>query len=150
MPLVAPSDDLRAAYATFAADYRDHGEPERAAKYGELAAYLATAPAHSFWLVERDQLLGVVRIRPQLDANEERYDGHVGYDIAPAHRRRGHGTQILRLALAELHELGVLRVIATCLDANVGSRLTIERCGGTLLEIIDDAETGLPLRRYAL
>jgi predicted acetyltransferase len=58
------------------------------------------------------------------------YGGHIGYDIRPSARRRGHATAMLAEALPVAAKLGIDRVLVTCDDDNVGSRKVIEANGG--------------------
>lgn len=56
--------------------------------------------------------------------------GHVGHDVRPSARRRGHATEMLRQALAVARELGIDPALVTRDVDNVGSRTVIERNGG--------------------
>ena len=58
--------------------------------------------------------------------------GHIGYDVRPSARRRGHATEMLRQALAIAHGMGIDPALITCDVDNVGSRTVIERNGGVL------------------
>ena len=57
----------------------------------------------SFWLIDKEDVVGVVRIRHQ----EIECAGHIGYDISPNYRNRGYGFQILKLALRKAREIGI-------------------------------------------
>ena len=57
-------------------------------------------------------------------------------------RREGHASRALARAVGEAGALGIDRVLVTCDEDNVGSRLTIERCGGAY----EDSRNGK--RRY--
>jgi predicted acetyltransferase len=94
------------------------------------------------------QLVGRTSIRHVLNAALEREGGHIGFGVRPAFRRRGHATQMLRLSLDHLGDLGVSRALLTCDDDNVGSRTVIERCGGRLHDIIRNTTDGPRMRRY--
>jgi len=58
--------------------------------------------------------------------------GHIGYDVRPSARRRGHATAMLRMGLIVARGLGIKRALVTCDVGNVGSRAVIERSGGVL------------------
>ena len=58
--------------------------------------------------------------------------GHIGYDVRPSARRRGHATAMLRGALIVARGLGIESALVTCSVDNVGSRTVIERNGGVL------------------
>lgn len=61
--------------------------------------------------------------------------GHIGYDVRPSARRRGHATAMLRGALPWANGLGIDRVLVTCDDDNVGSIRVIEAAGGELEDV---------------
>ncbi|NHJ03289.1 MAG: GNAT family N-acetyltransferase [Candidatus Heimdallarchaeota archaeon] len=91
----------------------------------------------TFWLIDKEEVVGVVRIRHQ----EIESAGHIGYDISPDHRKRGYGDQILKLALVKAREIGIEEVILTCNINNIASRKIIEKNNGKLLgTILDDNE----------
>lgn len=73
--------------------------------------------------------------------------GHIGYAVVPQHRRRGYATEILRQSLRLIASHGVRPVLVTCDDTNVGSATVIERNGGILESVVDDADEGR-YRRY--
>ena len=76
------------------------------------------------------RLVGEVRIRHALSPALEIEGGHVGYFIHPDLRGRGYGNVILALAVRELADLRVERVLVTCNADNLRSRRVIERNGG--------------------
>lgn len=87
----------------------------------------------SFLLAEVDGvIIGRTSIRHRLDEQLAVEGGHIGYCVLPAHRRRGHATEILRqsLTVARLH--GVTKALLTCDETNLASRKVIEHCGGAL------------------
>jgi predicted acetyltransferase len=84
----------------------------------------------TYWWVDGEDYLGSIRIRHRLNEELLEEGGHIGYDIAPAHRRRGHGTAMLEAALPIAAVLGVDPALITCDNDNVGSRKIIEANGG--------------------
>ncbi|GGO75197.1 GNAT family N-acetyltransferase [Nocardioides deserti] len=93
-------------------------------------------------------LVGRTSIRFALNDWLAAYGGHVGYGVRPAHRRRGHATEILRQSLVLARAGGVDRVLVTCDDDNLGSAATIERCGGVLEDLVEQPGAGVRTRRY--
>jgi predicted acetyltransferase len=157
------------SFRRYVDDFRRAGEASRVAKYAagaeDFPAYLRflrlaaagvdlpedTVPYHTYWVIDVGQIVGTVRIRPRLTPKAERNDGHIGYDVAPSCRRKGYGTALLRLALAESRRLGLPdRVIVTCAADNTPSRRVIEKCGGRLLCEATDEDDGHALLRYEL
>ncbi len=99
-----------------------------------------------FWLIDNDEVVGVVRIRHQ----EVEYAGHIGYDISPTYRNKGYGTNILKLALDKAAEIGIKRAIVNCNIDNIASKKVIEKNNGELLGIIFDEEENENLYKYSV
>ena len=92
--------------------------------------------------------MGRVSIRFELNEFLSRVGGHVGYGVAPSHRRKGYASEILTQALVLLRADGVDRVLVTCDDSNVASANTIERHGGVLDSIVPPDGDEEAIRRY--
>jgi predicted acetyltransferase len=105
-------------------------------------------PVSTFWLVDDTDYIGSTNVRHELNDYLREFGGHIGYTIRPSRRRQGHGTEICRLALEEARKLGLRRVLITCDDDNIGSRLIIERNGGLLENVVPQPDVGVPKRRY--
>jgi predicted acetyltransferase len=93
----------------------------------------------TFWWAEGSEFLGTIRIRHELTRALLEHGGHIGYDVAPKARRRGHGTAMLRAVLPIAAGLGIDRVLLTCDVDNVGSRKVIEANGG----VLEDERAGM-------
>lgn len=100
----------------------------------------------TFWLVDKEEVVGVVRIRHQ----EVECAGHIGYDISPNFRNRGYGFQILKLALEKAARIGIDEAILTCNIENTGSKKVIEKNNGKLLGTIFDEEENEYLYKYSI
>jgi predicted acetyltransferase len=87
-------------------------------------------PATTLWWVDGAEYLGRLAIRHRLTPKLLDGGGHIGYDVRPSARRRGHATAMLRAALPIAAGLGIDRALVTCDADNVGSRKVIEACGG--------------------
>jgi predicted acetyltransferase len=94
-------------------------------------------PSTTLWWVAGDEYLGRIAIRHRLNANLLELGGHIGYDVRPTARRRGHATAMLRAALPVARDLGIDRVLVTCDLDNVGSRKVIENNDGVMEDIRD-------------
>ena len=106
-------------------------------------------PDTVFFLLDtkRNRLIGAVNIRHYLNERLLFDGGHIGDGIRPSERRKGYGTEIIRLALEECKKLGIYRVLITCDKENIGSRKTIINNGGVLEnEVVD--EEGQIVQRY--
>lgn len=86
----------------------------------------------TYWWAEGARFLGSIRIRHELTPQLLESAGHIGYDVAPRVRRRGHGTAMLRAALPIAAGLGIEQALVTCDVDNLGSRKVIQANGGVL------------------
>lgn len=98
-------------------------------------------PSTTLWWAEDDEYLGRISIRHRLTQHLLDYGGHIGYDIRPSARRRGHATAMLARALPVAAGLGIDPALITCDEDNVGSRKVIESNGGQF-----DDQRGVKLR----
>jgi len=118
-------DHLRdpGAFAAYCAD-------QRAQAHEDAPRITGWVPATHLWWVEGLQFIGRLSIRHRLTPWLLDYSGHIGYDVRPSARRRGHATAMLREALPWCVDLGIDPVLVTCDADNVASRKVIERNGG--------------------
>ncbi len=95
-------------------------------------------PISTLWYVDGATYLGTVVIRHRLTGDLLRRGGHIGYHVAPAHRRQGHATAMLAAAVGYTREtLGLRRLLVTCDERNPASRRVIESNGGALEDVMD-------------
>jgi len=87
-------------------------------------------PTTYLWYVDDAEFLGRLSIRHRLTPWLHDYGGHIGYDVRPSARRRGHATAMLRTALPWCSALGIDPVLVTCDTDNIASRKVIENGGG--------------------
>jgi predicted acetyltransferase len=87
------------------------------------------------WIVERDQVLGGIALRHELNDVPLHAGGHIGYGVRPSARHRGLATWALGRMLDEARAIGLDRVLLVCADNNDASARTIERSGGVLEDI---------------
>jgi predicted acetyltransferase len=97
-----------------------------------------------------DDIVGRASLRFELNEFFAQKGGHVGYGVAPAHRRQGYATEILRESLIILRAEGIEHVLVTCDDNNLGSVRVIEHNGGVLESVVPFEVDGknVGLRRY--
>lgn len=95
-----------------------------------------------------DKIVGMLHIRHYFNAFLEQYGGHIGYSVAPSERRKGYASQMLQLSLPKCKELGIQRVLVTCLDDNEASRRTILKNGGKYESTVFEPNEGIHLQRY--
>jgi len=158
---------LYAAFLRMSDDYRAAGEErhQRDGGWNEQAfsAHVAAlrdhargvslpegwTPSVTHWLLnEAGDIVGVSRLRPVLTEELMEEGGNIGYDVPPSARRKGYGTELLRLTLEKARERGLRRVRITCDADNEGSRKIIERNGGIPESEGISAESGKPVLRF--
>lgn len=110
-------------FAKFVEQLRREGLEETARPEGRV-------PQTTLWYVDGTEYLGRIGIRHRLTPFLLHEGGHIGYDVRPSARRRGHATRMLQLALPIAYELGIDPVLVTCDNDNVASRKVIEAAGG--------------------
>jgi predicted acetyltransferase len=107
-------------------------------------------PANTFFAV-RDhdkKIIGMVNIRHKLNEKLKIKGGYIGYSVRPSERRKGYATEILKLGLEKLKEMGINKVLVTCDKDNIGSAKTIQNNLGILKDELVDKDTGKIIQRY--
>ena len=89
-------------------------------------------PSSTWFWKEEGVLQGVINIRHRLTAKLEEWGGHIGYAVAPSHRKKGVATRMLAAALERGKRLGIPRALLTCDGENIASQKVIEANGGIL------------------
>jgi predicted acetyltransferase len=99
---------------------------------GKEAPYLPDGyvPQTILWWTAGDEFLGRLTIRHRLTLHLLYEGGHIGYEIRPSARGRGHATAMLAAALPLVAKLGVTKALIDCDPANLASRRVIEKNGG--------------------
>ena len=90
----------------------------------------------------------MLQIRHCFNDYLEKFGGHIGYSVAPSERRKGYATEMLKAALPKCRELGLDKVLITCIDHNVGSRKTILANGGIYESTVYEPDEKVNLERY--
>jgi predicted acetyltransferase len=147
--LTPPTGHVRDSFLQAAADLRAEGwlptfpvEKVAADFDGYVAAQRADSegwgvPITALWYVEGDEYLGTVIVRHRLTDVLVKAGGHIGYHVAPKHRRQGHATRMLADAIDYCRGIGLADLLVTCQVGNVASRLVIEANGGILEDVAD-------------
>lgn len=165
MQLVKPTVEYEQLYRNFYDEWLYSGEPfvpyivaNRPDPFDIMLAILhnhergvgikpAWMKSSTYWLIDEEQVIGVVNIRHELNDHLYREGGHIVYGIRPTQRQRGYATEILRLALDEARKMGMMKVLLTCDADNIGSRKAIENNGGTGVDDYISAD-GRHIKRY--
>ncbi len=108
-------------------------------------------PATQFVLAdpETKRIYGMLQVRHSLNEYLRNYAGNIGYSVRPTERRKGYATKMLKHALRFCREeLGLERVLVSCLVENEASRRTILSCGGVFEEKVYEHIEGVWLEKY--
>ncbi|MBU5313795.1 GNAT family N-acetyltransferase [Tissierella carlieri] len=153
--LIEPNKEYQKSFENYALAYRKINDEHYFNKYKRALEnfqdYLKDLPqgeviTSTFWLIDKKEVVGVVRIRHQ----EIECAGHIGYDISPDCRNRGYGFQILKLALEKAIKIGIEEVILTCNIDNIASKKIIEKNKGKLLGTIFDEEENEYMYKFSI
>jgi len=160
LELILPSLELEAAYLECEADFQRAGETFlgiAGMNYPRFVAHCQNyeqveagkVPQLDFFLL-RDgvTILGWSGLRLWLTNDLEDIGGHIGYRIRQPERRKGYGTRILAMTLAQARQHGMRDVLLTCDGDNIGSRRIIERNGGQLASESVSPQSGVLVARY--
>ena len=109
---------------------------------------LVPATQYIFVREQDNRIVGMLQIRHCFNPYLEKYGGHIGYSVAPSERRKGYASQMLKLALPKCRELGIDKVLITCIEDNTGSRKTILANGGVYESTVYEPEEKVHLERY--
>ena len=109
-----------------------------------------SVPATQYMFVREEdhKIVGMLQIRHYFNAYLEKYGGHIGYSVAPSERRKGYASQMLKQALPKCKELGIDKVLITCIDDNIGSRKTILANSGVYESTVYEPDEKVNLERY--
>lgn len=88
--------------------------------------------------VKDNKLVGIIDFRHDLTEFLLNYGGNIGYSIHPEERRKGYGTEMLRLMLIKCKEYGKKRVLLTCDKENIASAKTMIANGAILENEVED------------
>jgi len=113
---------------------------------GYIPGYVS---ADTYFLIRKSdkKIIGGINIRHSLNDFLRNFGGHIGYGIRPSERKKGFGTIILQLGLVKAKEVGLSKILISCLKSNEGSRKIIEKNGGEFFEE-SIYVNGLPFLKY--
>ena len=95
-------------------------------------------PTTTFWLYADGVPVGFGKLRHFLTDALRKAGGHIGYGIAPQHRGKGYGNEILRLLIREAAGMGIDKVLLTIRLDNEASKAVALASGGVIAEKTDE------------
>ena len=107
-------------------------------------------PATQFLFIRKsdNRLVGMIQVRHCFNDYLEKYAGHIGYSVRPCERCKGYAKQMLQMALPYCREIGLDKVLITCMDGNVGSEKTILANGGVYESTVHEPNENVDLKRF--
>lgn len=107
-------------------------------------------PATQFLYVREsdDRIVGMIQIRHRFNEYLEKYAGHIGYSVRPSERRKGYAKAMLKDCLPYCREIGLHRVMISCIRGNEASARTILANGGVYESTVSCEAKGVELERY--
>ncbi len=109
---------------------------------------LVAATQYLFVRKNDNCLVGMIQIRHYFNDYLEKFGGHIGYSVRPSERRKGYAKKMLETALPLCKELGLEKVLITCLADNTASEKTILANGGVYESTVHEPDEGVDLKRY--
>ena len=107
-------------------------------------------PATQFLFIRKadNKLVGMLQVRHHFNELLKKYGGHIGYSIRPSERRKGYAKEMLHTALPYCRELGLEKVLLTCIDSNIGSEKTIRANGSVYESTVYEPDEKVNLKRF--
>lgn len=95
------------------------------------------------------RLVGMVQLRHNIDIPYlATIAGHIGDCIRPSERKKGYATEQIKLCAQKAKEMGLDKVLISCVDTNIASEKSIIKSGGVADGTALKEETGEIFKRY--
>ena len=107
-------------------------------------------PATQFMLVRKDdnKVLGFLQIRHEFNDYLSKFGGHIGYSVRPSERQKGYAKQMLKSAIPFCKEIGIDKILISCIDGNIASEKTIIANGGVYECTVLEPQCNRNLKRF--
>jgi predicted acetyltransferase len=116
-------------------------------RHGDLELRLVDYSVHAFHRVPTyffrmmniglEEETGTINLRIGSTLHLERYAGHIGYGVHPAHRGHRYAARSLMLLTPFARSLGIDPLWITCDPDNAASRRSLEIAGAEFFEIVE-------------
>lgn len=106
--------------------------------------------ATQFMLIRKEdnRLVGMIQVRHYFNDYLSKFGGHIGYSVRPSERQKGYAKKMLSMVLPFCKEIGLQRVLITCIDGNIGSEKTIRFNGGVYESTVYEPDEKVNLKRF--
>lgn len=121
---------------------KDYEDPDK------VPSHLVLATQFFFIRKHDNKLVGMIQVRHYFNEYLEKYAGHIGYSVRPSARRNGYAKKMLKAALPFCREIGLTKVLISCIDGNVGSEKTILSNGGVYESTVHEPNGNIDLKRF--
>jgi len=121
---------------------KDYEDPER------VPSHLVPATQFLFIRKRDNRLVGMIQVRHRFNDFLEKYAGHIGYSVRPSERRKGYAKVMLKMVLPFCQEIGIDKVLISCIDDNIGSEKTILANGGVYESTVHEPNEDRDLKRF--
>lgn len=95
-----------------------------------------------------NRLVGMIQVRHYFNDWLSKFGGHIGYSIKPDERRKGYATSMLKAVLPYCKEIGLDKILISCIDGNLGSEKTILNNGGIYETTVYEQDIKRNLKRF--
>lgn len=113
-----------------------------------VPSHLVTATQFFFVREIDDKLVGMIQVRHYFNEYLEKYAGHIGYSVRPSERRNGYAKKMLKMTLPFCKQLGLKKVLISCIDGNIASEKTILANGGVYESMVNEPNGNRDLKRF--
>lgn len=106
--------------------------------------------ATQFMLVRKtdNKVFGFLQVRHRFNDDLSKFGGHIGYSVRPSERRNGYAKEMLRMVLPYCREIGLEKVLLTCIAGNIGSEKTIIANSGVCESTVHEPNENVDLKRF--
>ena len=94
------------------------------------------------------RLVGMIQVRHYFNEYLSIYGGHIGYSVRPSERRKGYAKKMLASVIPYCLEIGLDKILVTCIDGNIASEKTIIACGGVYESTVYEPSDKVYLKRF--